>query len=246
MTANLVLIVGSTAALGQALAEEYAKTGCSLMLAARDLAAQQEVAADLRLRYATDTHEFFYDANDTTCYHALIDSIVAVGIPRRSFFVAGAIGEADDLYSAQAVESLTRATYLGIASLMAEFLPVLSGAAGARVTFIGSVAGDRGRAVNPLYCAAKSALDTYAQGIRQLLQPQRVGVCLVRLGYVDSRLSYGRTPRVLTLTPAKAAARVKRACENNRSIVYIPWWWSIVMAGIKIIPEVIWKRLPPF
>jgi decaprenylphospho-beta-D-erythro-pentofuranosid-2-ulose 2-reductase len=246
MTANRVLIIGSTAALGQALAEEYAKTGCPLMLAARDLAAQREVAADLRLRYAIEIHEFFYDANDATCYHPLIDSIVAVGLPRRLFFVAGAIGESDDLYSAQAVESLTRVNYLGVASLMADFLPLLKGAAGSRVTFIGSVAGDRGRAVNPLYCAAKSALDTYAEGIRQLLQPQGVGVCLVRLGYVDSRLSYGRTPRALTLPPAKAAALVKRACEDNRSIVYIPWWWSIVMTGIKMIPEVIWKRLPPF
>jgi short-subunit dehydrogenase len=246
MTANLVLIIGSTAALGQALAEEYAKTGCPLMLAARDLAAQREVAADLRLRYAIEIHEFFYDANDATCYRALIDSIVAVGIPRHLFFVVGAIGASRDLYSAQAVESLTRVNYLGAASLMAEFLPILIGAAGTRVTFIGSVAGDRGRAVNPLYCAAKSALDTYAQGIRQLLQPQRVGVCLVRLGYVDSRLSYGRTPRALTLTPSRAAALVKRACENNRSIVYIPWWWSIVMAGIKMIPELVWKRLSPF
>jgi decaprenylphospho-beta-D-erythro-pentofuranosid-2-ulose 2-reductase len=246
MTANLVLILGSTAALGQALAEEYAKTGCPLMLAARDLAAQREIAADLRLRYAMEIHEFFYDANDATSYHVLIDSIVAVGVPRRLFFVVGAIGEADDLYSAQAVESLTRVNYLGMASLMAEFLPLLSGAPGTRVTFIGSVAGDRGRAVNPLYCAAKSALDTYAQGIRQLLQPQGVGVCLVRLGYVDSRLSYGRVPRALTLTPARAATLVKRACESNRSIVYIPWWWSIIMAGIKMIPEVVWKRLPPF
>jgi decaprenylphospho-beta-D-erythro-pentofuranosid-2-ulose 2-reductase len=246
MTANLVLIVGSTSALGQALAEEYAMTGCSLMLAARDLAAQREVGADLRLRYAIEIHEFFYDANDAACYHVLIDSIVAVGIPRRLFFVIGAIGASHDLYSAQAVESLTRINYLGVASLMAEFLPILSGAAGTCVTFIGSVAGDRGRAVNPLYCAAKSALDTYSQGIRQLLQPQRVGVCLVRLGYVDSRLSYGRTPRALTLTPSRAAALVKCACENNRSIVYIPWWWAIVMAGIKMIPEAIWKRLPPF
>ena len=246
MTANLVLIVGSTSALGQALAEEYAKTGWPLMLAARDLAAQQEVAADLRLRYATDTHEFFYDANDTTCYHALIDAIVTVGIPRRLFFVAGAIGEPEDLYSPRAVESLTQVSYLGVASLMAELLPVLSGAAGTRITFIGSVAGDRGRAVNPLYCAAKGALDIYAQAIRQRLHPQGVGVCLVRLGYVDSRLSYGRTPRALTLTPSKAAALVKRACENNRSIVYIPWWWSIIMAGIKMIPELVWKRLPPF
>jgi len=97
MTANLVLIIGSTAALGQALAEEYAKTGCPLMLAARDLAAQREIAADLRLRYAMEIHEFFYDANDATSYHALIDSIVAVGIPRRLFFVVGAIGESDDL-----------------------------------------------------------------------------------------------------------------------------------------------------
>jgi NAD(P)-dependent dehydrogenase (short-subunit alcohol dehydrogenase family) len=63
---------------------------------------------------------------------------------------------------------------------------MLKAAPGTMLTFVSSVAGERGRRTNFVYGAAKAASNAYAQGLRALLAPDGVGVLTIKLGYMDT------------------------------------------------------------
>jgi short-subunit dehydrogenase len=134
--------------------------------------------------------------------------------------------------------------FLSAAAFLAPLIPALEQARGVSVAFVGSVAGDRGRSGNFIYGSAKAALDTYAQGLRARLHGAGVSVTTVRLGYVDSRLSWGLSPPALTVSPARAARSIHRAITCRRNVVYVPGFWWPVMALLRSLPEWLFKRLP--
>lgn len=249
MNERTALFVGSTSALGQSLAATYAQKGWNLILATRDVVTQAEIAADLRLRYQVIVHEIPYQATDTAGFTPCTEKILQWGCPRRIFFLTGDPGEpASDILDPERVLYMSMVNYVGIASFLAKLYPAIILEKKVRIVLIGSVAGDRGRAVNPLYCAAKASLDVYAQAMRQRLYQHGVRITLVRLGYVDSRLSYGLTPPWLTLSSRDAARQICQIADKTKdtNIIYIPRWWSFVMLLIRLIPESLWKRLPHF
>jgi decaprenylphospho-beta-D-erythro-pentofuranosid-2-ulose 2-reductase len=246
MNERVVLLIGSTSTVGQALAAFYAKSGAEILLAGRDSLGQAALAADLRIRYGVIVRESKFSLDGPSS----IDELIALydnHRPHTIFFLMGWPGTSiQDLLDPNTVRQMTDVNYAGVASVIGAFMNCASFARGTRLVLIGSVAGDRGRAANPLYCAAKGALNIYAQGIRQLLYRQGVSVTLVKLGYVDSRLSYGLTPTLLTLSPEEAARRIHNASEMRKNIVYVPKWWGCIMFALRIIPEPIWKRLAHF
>ena len=63
------------------------------------------------------------------------------------------------------------------------------------ILIIGSVAGERGRARNYVYGSAKGALTLFAQGLRGRLAKSGVHVMTVKLGTVDTRMTWGREGR---------------------------------------------------
>ena len=57
---------------------------------------------------------------------------------------------------------------------------------------ISSIAGDRGRKGNPVYCTSKAAMNTYLEALRNRLARQvGVHVCTIRPGYVDTAMTQG-------------------------------------------------------
>ena len=54
---------------------------------------------------------------------------------------------------------------------------------------IGSVAGDRGRATNYAYGAAKGALEIFLSGLRQRLSRREVKVLLIKPGFFDTPMT---------------------------------------------------------
>lgn len=111
------------------------------------------------------------------------------------------------------------------------------------IIVIGSVAGDRGRASNYAYGAAKAALATYLTGLRQELYPH-VKVIELRPGLIASRMLDGRhLPHWLISAPSCVGTALERALTYHQGIVYCPPWWRLIMAVVKIIPERCYRRL---
>lgn len=238
------MIVGATAAVGERLAERYAAEGWRLTLVARDAASLSAVAADLRLRHGAEVRELLFDAADPSSAEAAARRALEEGVPDVTVYVVGANGAEGAARDVAEIERVHAVNFGSAAAFVAPLLGPLEGARGAALAFVGSVAGERGRKGNFVYGSAKAALATYAQGLRALLHPRGVSVTTVQLGWVDSRMSWGRAPPALTVGAAFAAARIHRAIARGRDVVYVPGVWRLVMLVLRAIPEWLFKRLP--
>jgi hypothetical protein len=106
------------------------------------------------------------------------------------------------------------------------------------------VAGDRGRASNYAYGAAKAAVHAFASGLRAQLFRHGVHVVTIKPGFVATQMTaHLDLPARLTAQPDTVAARIEAAMESRRNVVYAPGFWWVVMAIIRSLPEALFKRL---
>ena len=108
---------------------------------------------------------------------------------------------------------------------------------------ISSVAGDRGRATNFHYGAAKSAFTVFLSGLRQKLSKSKITIITVSLGFVDTKMTKDEKISNLLNTKPEIVAKKIIICIEKSKLIYIPLQWRIIMTIIKLIPENIFKKL---
>ncbi len=229
--------------MAERLARQYASCGDQLILAARHQEKLDAIAQDLRIRYGARVDTLAFDATDGALVRTCAEGVLRRCIPDVTVFAVGDNASPRAPYDAAEIDRAVAVNFGAIAAFLSVLLPRLERQRGASVAFIGSVAGDRGRKSNFIYGAAKAALNGYAQGLRGMLHGSGVSVTMVKLGYVDTPLSYGLAPRRLTASPEYAASAIRKAIAAQREVVYVPGFWRIVMLAVRAIPECIFKRL---
>jgi short-subunit dehydrogenase len=105
-----------------------------------------------------------------------------------------------------------------------------------------SVAGDRGRADNYFYGAAKAGLTTFLSGLRQRFGRTPIRVVTVKPGMVRTKMTAGCDAFLMT-TPDRIAPALFVACSKARGVVYLPWYWRPLMTVVRSIPEPLFRRL---
>jgi short-subunit dehydrogenase len=113
------------------------------------------------------------------------------------------------------------------------------------IAVISSVAGDRGRQSNYAYGASKAGLSAYLEGLRNRMFRLGVHVLTVKPGLVDTPMIAERIERHsrLVASPEHVARAIDRGIRHRRNVIYTPWYWRIVMAVVRALPEPIFKRL---
>ena len=245
MTQN-VLIVGATSGIAEAVARRYAERGARLFLAARNPDKLATIAADLRARGATAADVLVVDATDSAQLTAMTDAAWHVmGSVHVALVAYGSLPDAtrtetDTSYLTQEFRLNAESTLVCLTALAQRLQTQGTGV----LAVIGSVAGDRGRASNYLYGAAKAAVHTFASGLRARLARSGVQVLTIKPGFVATQMTaHLKLPPALTADPASVAKRIQQAIDRKRDVVYVPGFWWLIMTIIRLLPEPIFKRL---
>lgn len=236
-----VAIYGATSAIAQALARDYAKDGCSLVLVARNAERADAVAADLRVRGATSVEIVVADLSHVPSLAAVVSqvggndvAVVAHGtLPEQ----AAAVADAD--LTARALHD----NFVAHAALLTHIANALDGQGHGTLAVIGSVAGDRGRRANYVYGSAKAGLNVFTQGLRHRLALRGVSVVLVKPGLVDTPMTASFAKGPLWSAPERVARDIRRGIDSGTAVVYSPWYWRGIMFAIRALPDSIFKRL---
>lgn len=238
-----VLIIGATSDIGRAIARGFAGRGHALVLAARRPEAVEPDAADLRLRHGAEVTVVPLDLLDSAAHVPLLDALPA--LPEVVVMVAGLLGEQAraEAEAAHAAEVM-RTNYEAPALFLGEVANRMAARGSGTIIGISSVAGDRGRASNYIYGAAKAGFTAFLSGLRNRLARQGVHVVTVKPGFVATRMTEGMDlPKALTAEPAEVADAVLAAYDRRRNVVYVRRIWWVVMNIIRHIPEPIFKKL---
>jgi len=240
-----VLIIGAGSAIAVATARHYAARGCSLFLVARNEARLAELAQDLAVRGAARVGQHTLDVLDHDQHGAAVDAArrflesIDIALICHGSLPDQAITETDFAAARRELD----VNGLSVISLLTELSAVMKEQGDGTLAVVTSVAGDRGRQPNFVYGAAKSMVSTYLQGLRGKLLPHGVHVVDIRPGLVDSPMTARFEKGVLWSTPELVAAKIVRAIDQKRHTVYTPGYWRIIMAIVRSIPDVIFKRL---
>lgn len=239
-----ILIIGATSAIAEACARHWATRGDALFLIARNLPRVNAVADDLRVRGSADVGVAPLDVNDIDAHEAAIQTArVAMGGIDIALIAHGTLP--DQNVCDQDIQLTLREFETNASSsiaLMQRLASLFQEQGHGHLAVISSVAGDRGRASNAIYGAAKAAVSSYASALRQRLAPLNIPVLTIKPGFVETPMTARFAKGRLWSSPDRVAAGIVRAIDRNRSTIYLPWFWRPIMAVVRMLPEIVFKR----
>ncbi len=240
-----VLVLGGRSEIGMEVARRLA-SGREVVLAARRSADLADETATLTAAGATAVYPVEFDADDTASHPALLSKIVAehgpIGVAVLAFGVLGDQARAErDPEHALAVVHTDYIAQISVLTVLANELRVQGSG---QIVVFGSVAGIRVRRANYVYGSAKAGLDGFASGLGDALHGSGVHLLLARPGFVIGRMTEGMTPAPFSSTPAQVADAVVDALGRRAGRVWIPGILRPVFFGMRLLPQVIWRRMP--
>lgn len=239
-----LLLLGSNADIGKACAYRFAAEGFHLLLATRTIdEEQQNLAADLRIRFAIQASSHPFDAENQATHASFY-----AHLPTKPDVILTAIGYLGDAEKARTDSAeatrIINANYTGLVTILDVAAADLTKRKTGTIIGISSVAGERGRASNYHYGAAKAGFTAYLSGLRQHLRPLGVSVITVIPGFVRTKmLGDLPTPGLITASPEAVAEAIYQAYRKQKPVVYTLSIWRLIMFIIRHIPEFIFQRL---
>lgn len=241
--ARTVLILAATSDIARAIAYAFARDGFHLLLTARDPTVLEADAADLRIRFAVSVTLHALDVLDSTSRSGFPEAL-----PTLPDIVVCAIGMLGDQRRAERdqdhAEDVLRTNFEGPAQIFGLFANRFAARGHGTLIGISSVAGDRGRAANYIYGAAKAGFTAYLSGLRNRFGRSSVRIITIKPGFVATRMTAAmKLPPVVTARPDHVASAVLKASRSGPDVVYVRPVWRGIMMAIRMIPEPLFKRL---
>jgi short-subunit dehydrogenase len=233
---NRQIILGARSGIGRELSKVRALVPeTELTLCGRDVEELERDAADLRIRYGVPVVVEPFDARDFDSHKTFWEKVSAF---EGELGVIGCFGTMPPQDLAQKDFSALRETVetnlLGMMSILSLAANTLEERKSGFICALSSVAGDRGRAKNYIYGAAKAGLSAFMQGLCQRLSRVGVKVILVKPGVVDTGMTWGVAEG--GAEAGSVAKAISKAIDKGKYTVYTPWKWRMIMAIVKSLP----------
>lgn len=241
-----ILIIGATSTIASHCARLWAAREAEIVLAGRNMSKLEAVAADLAARGARRLTCHGLDVNDLAAQRLLMEAVFADGKTVDIALVAH--GELPDEAACDADPGTASGHFTTNATSTIALVSTLAARLRAQgkgtIAVISSVAGDRGRASNAHYGAAKAAVSTFCDGLRARLSGSGIHVLTIKPGMVATPMTaHLDLPPLLVASPTRVARDICRAIDRKKATLYTPWWWGWIMFAIRLVPEPLFVRL---
>jgi NAD(P)-dependent dehydrogenase (short-subunit alcohol dehydrogenase family) len=181
-----------------------------------------------------------------TGYHHLIldvsapelrETLAAVQATRGPFdaciYCAG-IGEEVDPTDLRPETRVFQVNLMGALATAEVVVPAMVAAKAGHFVVLSSLADELVSPDAPSYSASKAALSSYFEGLALALRPHGVAVTTIRFGFVDTKMAQAPV-KPFMVTPARAAAVVRRALRTRRARVSYPWRMAVLVRLLRWI-----------
>ena len=222
---RVAVVTGASSGLGAALATAYAGPQTALGLVGRNRERLEATGAACRAAGAL-VETAALDVADGAALAAWLGEFDRVHPVELLIANAGiSAGPAPDEPGEPVEVTLRQVTtnLIGAVNTIAPLVPAMCARRRGRIAVIASIAGYRGLASSPGYCASKAGVRAYGEALRARLEPYGVGVTVVCPGFFSSPMTdRWQGPQPFVLTGDKAARRIKRGIDNGRRRIAFP------------------------
>lgn len=239
-----VVVVGASSGIGEALARLLVRSGARVALVARRRDELEALAASLNGETGkTRALVFPHDVTKFEEVPELFQGIVReLGGFDTIVYCAGVMPKvAVDEYDFSKDRQVYEVNVLGAIAWLNEAARRLERQESGAIVGISSVAGDRGRKGQPVYCSSKAALNAYLEGLRNRLGARGVRVITIKPGPVRTPMTEGLKMPFM-ISAEEAAEGILRAIRREKNWAYVPKIWWPIMTAIRMIPSVLFRR----
>jgi short-subunit dehydrogenase len=225
-----VWLVGASAGIGAALAQELAKRGARLALSARN-------EEKLRALNIPDGLILPCDATDVTSLESALRHLLGQfsGIDLVIYLAGDYVPMRADNFDLAQAENVITVNFLAAMRLTATVLPHLH--AGGGIAFVASVAGYRGLPKALAYGPGKAALIHFAEVLHLDLAPKNMGVWVINPGFVATRLTAKNDFTMPALiSPEEAAILTVDGLKRGNFEIHFPKRFTRFMKLMALLP----------
>jgi decaprenylphospho-beta-D-erythro-pentofuranosid-2-ulose 2-reductase len=241
------LVIGASSGLGEAIARELAGSGTRVALVARRAEVLHAICTEINANGGPNSAlAFAGDVRDIERAETLFNEIVQeMGGLDLVVYAAGMMPPTDlNNYRTDADVDAISTNFTGAVAWLNPAAREFATKGSGTIIGISSVAGERGRRANPVYNASKAALSIYLESLRNRLSSRGVRVITVKPGYVQTAMIKSRSVFPPAISAPSAARKLLDAAAAGRRVVYVPWWWRLIIYGLKLIPSPLMERFP--
>lgn len=239
------VVVGASSGIGAALVRRLAAEGHLVAALARSADQLQALCAELNAAGQTRALAYPHDVTETAAIPTMLQRLLKdLGGIDVFIYCAGTMPQvAIDEFDLEKDQAMLATNLAGAVAWLGQAGALFQRQGRGQLVAISSVAGDRGRVLNPAYNASKAGLDAYLEALRNRLSRHGVHVLTVKPGFVDTEMLTSSPRRFGVISPEQCAAGVWSALRGRKQLVYIPGWWRWLMLAVRNVPSFIFRRL---
>jgi short-subunit dehydrogenase len=238
---QVTVITGASSGIGRALAIQLGAAGHRLGLIARRRAVLEATAAEI-VTAGGEAVAAVADVGDRQALRSAIGSVedqlgpVDVMVANAGF---GAPTKLDPLNVAD-VEETIRVNLMGVIYSIEAVLPGMLERRRGHLLAVSSLAAFKGLPGESAYCASKSAVNAYMEGMRIAVRTRGVTVTTVCPGFVSTAMTPMDSATPFIMSSEAAARRIARMIARRRGgPVCFPLPMTLLMSLIARLPDAI-------
>lgn len=147
----------------------------------------------------------------------------------------------------ECLDEMVQCNYVACIRIIEKVRKGMECSGGGCIVGITSVAADRGKMSNKLYCSTKAGISSYLQAFMQEGYQSGIQVIDVKPGYIRSKMLKNNQKAyssVLAAEPSEAASCILQKIKSGRSgTIYVKKIWRWIMFVLKLIPETVYIRM---
>jgi NADP-dependent 3-hydroxy acid dehydrogenase YdfG len=239
---STAFITGASSGIGLALAQELARRGWRVALAARRSDLIDAAAAQIGDRAMAVT----CDVTDAQSVRDAVAAAVAAFGPIDLAIANAGVGLPSHAarFNLPDAELMIRTNVLGMMYLFDATVPAMVERGSGRFAGVASLAGLRGLPATSVYSASKAAMQAFLEASRVDLAPLGVAVTTINPGFVVTPMTEKNKFRMPALMKVETAARViANGLERGQREVEFPRRMSWLMRFTRLVPNAVYDRV---
>ena len=240
----VALITGASSGIGLELARRLATEGTKVALVARRKDLLEGLAAEIHAAGGTAL-PLPCDVRERMPMHAAVAQAARELGPIDLLIANAGVGHIipADSFDAALFEDTIRTNLLGPVYAIEAVLPSMLSRHEGHIVGVSSMAAYRGFPMTHAYCASKSALNMFLEGLRAEIFDRGVRITTVCPGFVRTPMTARQRGAMPFLLEAdEAARRILRAVRAGRRVYNFPWPMAALMTVVRMLPSAVLDR----
>lgn len=240
-----ILVIGANSSLVKETLLKLVNRQSEVFLVARDCKKLILLEEDLRSLGIAHISKLEFDLSDVECYSVLIDKAWAA-LRHVDLVLIGHGTMPSQIELVSSIETtinLYKINLLSPVLLLLRISEKMESQGSGHIAVFSSIAGDFGKSSNFIYGSAKGGLTIFLQGLRSRLNRKGITISTIKPGPVNTPMTSQNKDVRLMISAQNAGNIIASKILKKREIIYVPWWWSLVIGFLRILPERYAKKL---